>query len=279
MNSTHHHQQDDGKVILAEFFVNGEIDGVPLDETNISIDDLVLFIVNIKTLVYGSEKPTPEIQKAFNLKISHGSLKATVRAAALAATFTLSQATPFATDIAAIIEGRIPNDPSRRKSLDRMTHWISDGSKKIKINLHQGQKGDVMTATITNQTQFTAPSDIGVWVYAETYLTAELTDIGGTDANIHLRVRDKDVIIATAKRDYLAGISENYIYKKIRVRLGYQYNTATAARRNYTLVEILGLKTPIDDQALDAAIAEGTKIWHDVVDHVAWVRGIRGAQS
>ena len=38
-------------------------------------------------------------------------------------------------------------------------------------------------------------------------------------------------------------------------------------------------KTGLDMKAFAAAVEEGTKLWRDIPDHVAWVRDIRGVPN
>lgn len=107
-----------------------------------------------------------------------------------------------------------------------------------------------------------------------TILTGKITNAGGTTPNIHIHTLHGDYIVKVDEAT-LGSLQENIIYKDRAMRVTYTYNLETGERSNYKFKEFIPHRTCTPDTMSDL-IEQCTQAYADVVDHVAWVRNLRG---
>jgi len=64
--------------------------------------------------------------------------------------------------------------------------------------------------------------------------------------------------------------------KKVVVHATFKFNPVAGSISDFKILGIVEKPTEFDEAAFTEAVEEGTKLWADVPDHVAWVREMRG---
>ena len=105
---------------------------------------------------------------------------------------------------------------------------------------------------------------------------ATVVDIGGkVKTNAHLELENGKVIMADSARNYLAGLEDNLLYKKVLAHVSYRVNLRTGEWQDIRLTSLSLPSKPFDGDAFDKAVS-GPSAWDDVDDPVAEVRRMRG---
>ena len=188
-----------------------------------------------------------------------------------------------AADIAGMKNGTGIADVERARALKEMQGKMYDpdgsaqeGAASIEFMLDDTPAGGEDVVTITKSTPI-YERDAGVLFSRERTTTAMVVDMGGIDkANVHLSLADGTRLVANSTSQYLGGLDENFLYKKVRVRVRYRENSKTGKISDEKLVEIIGLVKPLDEDGFRRDVEDGTRIWADVDDPVRWVRDLRG---
>lgn len=110
------------------------------------------------------------------------------------------------------------------------------------------------------------------------YLNGKVTSLGGkNNPNMHLLVRDNKTIMIQIDADTLSDLKENIVYKIKNIKVSYDYNPSDGSKENY---RFLGFVEKGDDgEAMKRFVEHGTRDFAGVVDHVAWVREMRGGEE
>jgi len=118
-----------------------------------------------------------------------------------------------------------------------------------------------------------------VWIPTETTLLGRITNAGGEDANIHVRLRDnpKPLIVWT---DLALLEREAYPFSGEKLlRVSAERNSRTGEFRDYRLIAFVRYSSEFDEAAFQKMIAAGAEAWADVKDPVGWVREQRGGSE
>ncbi|OGV73911.1 MAG: hypothetical protein A3K19_20055 [Lentisphaerae bacterium RIFOXYB12_FULL_65_16] len=115
------------------------------------------------------------------------------------------------------------------------------------------------------------------WAAGEYYLVGRITDMGGMHkSNVHIELPDGQRLTTASSEEFLRDQTENYLYKRVQVRVAAEKHVRTGKLRNPRLLAFVGWAPSYDDAELEAAIEKGTRAWADVPDAVKWVREQRG---
>lgn len=114
----------------------------------------------------------------------------------------------------------------------------------------------------------------GAALTQETELIGFVTDAGGAGTpNIHL-TNSRGTYLISASREQLADLDSNILFHYVRLAVLYKYDPVTNERKNYSLKHFISAE-PVDETALNQAIAAATKAWADVTDPSEWLAELR----
>lgn len=115
------------------------------------------------------------------------------------------------------------------------------------------------------------------WVKVEKYLFGTILGLGGTKANVNLRIEDTGEIMRIgSNQSFLKEQRQNRLYHKVLLRVEAEQHHRTRQLRNLRLLSFEDYEPGCDEAALDRFAATGAKAWADVPDAAQWVRELRG---
>lgn len=118
-----------------------------------------------------------------------------------------------------------------------------------------------------------------VWIATEIMLLGKITNAGGEDANIHVRLRDNPKpVIVWVDLDLLEKEAYPFSGEKL-LRVSAERNSRTGELRDYKLIAFLRYAPVFDEMAFQKMLVAGAEAWADVKDPVAWVREQRGGDT
>ena len=167
------------------------------------------------------------------------------------------------------IRARIITDlQEKAKKNPNRTYTISDTSDITKI--------DLQSIVISNESDYRTTIE-DQWVKTETYVYGRIYDIGGKiKPNVHITLENGDTVRLDADAEFLAGDSENRLYKYQLVRIKAEQNLRTKKLRNEKVVSFDKYAPRFDESEFQALSAKVKSSWAGVPDIVAWVEEARG---
>lgn len=247
-------QREDQKTL--ELSVKGVAnDGREISLRNTDIDTLTKYLGQWRRLV----------GQNVDIKLENGSIKATVTATSALIAGLVADCDHYA-------KGNTSEIPRERLSVFRqMEQDAKEGHRQYGVTCEGRQclriGPDIHRKAVRNRVE-----------EAELEIEGTVTDAGGEGSpNIHLFNKHGKYTISV-DRQFLEGLSENILYKTIRVLVKCKYDVVEQVYKDYTLKEIVD--TPIlDEQKLAAAIKQGTKDWQGVDDPYKWLVSVRGGEE
>lgn len=261
---------------VLELHSEGTKDGVSFSPSFVPSAVLKSALRDIPDFVAGSkssQKTKSLVESSLSYSFENGSLviKATV-AAALAATL---QQSGYYSDFEAISCGKLENvnDAGRIEAVqDLKRELMENGATVIEL---ASEAAHVSAFDLTKRDVKPPPTSDPI-VDSESYVMATVVDIGGkVKANAHLELENGKVIMADSARNYLAGLEDNLLYKKVLAHVSYRVNLRTGEWQDIRLTSLSLPSKPFDGDAFDKAVS-GPSAWDDVDDPVAEVRRMRG---
>ncbi|MEI6423128.1 MAG: hypothetical protein WCP55_12980 [Lentisphaerota bacterium] len=245
------------------FTLNAKIDDREVTPSTIGFSLFNAFNHEVEEFIAGSQKKIPT--KDVNVGIEPGSYKLMV----LLPVTILSLIQPDLT--------RLQNEDSlgsldpRRANVVRK--WQERAQKSDFSVVINSPKKMFEPIRISKETDFRRP-DQNEWVAVEKYLIGKIVDLGGaTKTNVHILLDDSGKIITLASSErYLHDQRQNYLYRKVQVRIAAKENIRTGEMRDIELVSFIGEAPSYDEMELEELINKGTKAWADVPNSVVWVR-------
>ena len=263
-----------------ELRITGEVNGKPLTPATVSADMFITFVNESRDFLLGSKGSQAEREqflKGIHFSLQDGSVKLRVGIPLLLATSTI--ATDLTKDIETLSSGSLDIDSKRAGVVQSMGQRLQRDELSA-FNI-QGENlgGKSLNVTIDKTAKF-LQSQRPVWLNVEEYVRAVITDMGGASSpNVHLRLEDgKPPVPVFTTEAYLKSLDKNYLYKEVIAHITYKHNPRTKQNDDYRLIEFVEQPPVLDLEAFALAVEEGTKLWQDVPDHVAWVRDLRGAE-
>lgn len=265
-----------GTIEALELHSEGRKDGVPFSLSSIPGSVLKAVLERVPNFVAGSkasQRTKALVDASISYSLENGSLN--IKAVAAATLSTILQESGFFTDFVAISQNRLDDvsDPGRIESLRDLRHDLLNGGATT-IELSSGA-AHIPAFDIVERDVAVPPSN-DPWVDSESYVMATVIDIGGkSKANAHLELENGKLVVADSARNYLAGLEENMLYKKVLAHVAYRVNLRT---KEWIGVRLVSLSMPgkkFDEKAFDRAIS-GLTAWDDVSDPVAEIRRMRG---
>lgn len=264
---------------VLELHSKGTRDGVSFSPSFVPAAVLKSALRGIPDFVAGSkssQKTRALVESSLSYSFENGSLriKATV-AAALAATL---QESGFFTDFEAIFRGKLEdvNDMGRIEAVCGLRRELMDnGATLIELSSDAAH----ISAFDLAKRDIKMPPTTDPIVDSESYVMATVVDIGGkVKANAHLELENGKVIMADSARNYLAGLEDNLLYKKVLAHVAYRVNLRTGEWQDIRLASLSLPSKPFDGEAFDRAVARRSA-WDDVEDPVLEIRRMRGGDA
>jgi len=249
----------DDKLQTIELTIQGiALDGKALSLENTDLDTLRRLIKQIKDII-GSDGKVP-------VKMETGSIRTICSVAALSASLILADLVYYQQGNYAAI-----TDKTRLKALKEMDKDARKMGREYAITSNGKEYLRI------DQSHYKT-AERSCLLDMETELEGIVMDAGGQGTpNIHLETnRGKYKVSAT--RDQLSKIEGNILYKRIRLAVACKYDLSANTTRDYVLKRVVELSDAIEEEAVDAAIAQGTEAWKDVEDPYKWLAELRGEE-
>lgn len=262
-----------------ELHSEGRKDGVPFSLSSLpapvlkaALDRIPSFVAGTK----GSSRTRAQIEDDLSYSLENGSLR--IKAVVAVSLAAFLQESGFFSDLAAISDGRMSDvsDVGRIETLrDLKRELVASGATSIELS---SAAGNVSSFDIAARNVEPPPSS-DPWADSESYVMATVIDIGGkVKANAHLELENGKTITADSAKNYLAGLEENLLYKRVLAHVAYQANLRTEEWRDIRLVSLSLPGKAFDSAAFDQAVA-GPSAWDRVEDPVAEIRRMRGEDA
>ena len=247
-------QREDCKTL--ELSVKGVADdGREISLRHTDIDTLTKYLEQWRRLV----------GQNVDIKLENGSIKATVTAAPALILGLVADCEHYE-------KGMITEIPGERLVVFRqMEQDAKEGLRQYRISCEGRQclriGSEFHRKTVRNRVEETELEIEGI-----------VTDAGGQGTpNIHL-LNKRGKYTISVDRQFLEGLSENILYKLIRVSVKCKYDVVAQVYKDYTLKEIVDMPV-LDEQKLAAAIKQGTEDWQGVDDPYEWLVSMRGGEE
>jgi len=256
----------------------GTKDGVEFSPSSMPLSALEAVITTIPKIVMGASIQSSrrsEIREAMRISIEDGSINIGVVLSVAAA--AMLNGTTFAEDMASLSVGRIADikDGVRKDAVGALkSELVREGASSIGVSSQYANVNefDMM------QELGDAPLEESALVDSDSYVMALITDLGGkSKANVHLEIPGRGTIVAESVRQYLSELTENLLYKEVLAHVAYKVDVATGEWSKPRLISLDASKPrSFDVRMFEAAISKPTG-WNSVVDPVAEIRRLRGA--
>ena len=193
-------------------------------------------------------------------------------------TLSVLSSTSYSSDLVAIQEGRFENvsDPIRLKTLIKIKEYLkADGASSVNIGSESAnvKEFDMLTREMSIAEEKTP------WIETDGYVDATVNDLGGkSNPNAHLELDDGEVIKADTDKDYLSGLSDNMLYKKVLAHVAFMMNVDTHERKDPRLISIERTPTEFDEAAFDLAVSQPNG-WSEIADPVQELRKMRSVNG
>lgn len=259
-----------------ELHSEGRKDGVPFSLSSVPASVLKSALDRIPSFVAGTKgysRTKAQIESDLSYSFENGSLR--IKAVVAASLAAMLQESGYFADLAAISEGRMADvsDVGRIETLRNLKHeLVSSGATSIELS---SAAADVSSFDIATRSMEPPPS-ADPWADSEAYVMATVVDIGGkVKANAHLELENGKTITADSAKNYLAGLEENLLYKRVLAHVAFQANLRTEEWRDIRLVSLSLPGKAFDSTAFDHAVNRPSA-WDSVEDPVAEIRRMRG---
>ena len=261
---------------ILEFRVTGEANGKPLAPGTISMGmfrDLVADAMDFVLGGGGSKEERDQFLREVHFSVEQGSFMPRFVIPALLAASAVT--TELNADLEKISQGSLDIAPKRVDVLSRVKRKIQQDELLALTIGGTWPDGRPLAIAIGRETDLTQHRPALVDV--EEYVSARVVDMGGMTPNVHLVFDDGSRVTASASMEFLKELEKNYLYKEVVAHIIYRHNPRTKQNSDHRVLDIGEQAASLDMEAFERAIEEGTKLWADVPDHVAWVREMRGA--
>ena len=230
-------------------------DGREISLRNTDLDTLTKYLGQWRRLV----------GQNVDIKLENGSIKATMTA-------PLALIAGLVADCDRYAKGQTTEIPGERLSVFlQMEQDAKEGHRQYGVTCEGRQclriGSDIHRKAVRNRVE-----------EAELEMEGTVTDAGGEGSpNIHLS-NERGKYTISVDRHFLEELSENILYKTIRVLVKCKYDVVKQVYKDYTLKEIVDMPV-LDEQKLEAAIKRGTKDWQGVDDPYEWLVSVRGGEE
>ena len=245
-----------------DFLLNGVIEGQPISPKTINLHLFNTFNHDVEEFIVGSGH---DQAKDVHVSVEEGS-------------YRFIAYVPFL--LATIIEHDL-QQLERQDSLGRIdakrarvvSNWQTQAKKKGTFSIQISSNDLMSSPVIISGASDYHTQDENEWVRTEEYVIGTLFDMGGSSkVNVHLRLQNGNQIRLATSEQYLRNQEQNFLYRKVQVRVRSEKNVRTGISKNQELISILGEAPSYDETELKTAIKKGTTVWARVPDVGAWVR-------
>lgn len=237
---------------------------------NFDIADLATLLVQMEPLFYpGKKKDRPVI----SLQLAEGSVVVRLT--------TLLQGVKTAEGILSLVHEHQSLEGLEQDTA-RAVMGLQDWAKKSGCEIRFRKKEGTVLLTLDPATQLKIPRE--TWYTVELYLRGTVVDAGGKHvSNIHLQTDDYGLVRIEVDPEYLAGLAENILYKKVEARVKGKRNLHT---KELDLDEMklisLRLLSPLGEPVsayLEKLAKKASEHWKDVENIDRWLAEIRYGET
>lgn len=238
-------------------------DGQPVSLASIPLGLLTKFNEQAASFLKGSHKDFDVAR--LRVGIENGSYRLVLAAVA---------AVPgLVSDLAMLSSGNLDDiDPKRAEVVEE---WQSAAYKNPGRRYLLADEAQVMVAVHAGSA-FQRQVD-GVWLAVEKYLHGQVSDLGGTQSNLHLRLADGRLQKIATSVDQVLKLEQNLVYRTALLRVRAEEELSTGKLRNVRLLDFVDYRPQFDAEAFAAMTEKGRRAWADVPDATQWVEDLRGA--
>lgn len=165
-------------------------------------------------------------------------------------------------------------DPKRAHVVER---WQASARKHPHRRYTLADKGGATFVRVDRDSDY-REGKTAMWVPVEKYLQGQITDMGGTSKpNVHLRLKDGQVLTIASSQQRLADEKRNRLYKPAVLRVTAEENLHSGELRNLALLDFEDPQATLDEAAFEELVRKGTQAWADVPDN--WLENLRGGEG
>lgn len=246
----------------------GEKDGKTFSPATLPYPVLCLFVENIKSFVIGGHGSKEERDRIFSdMEVAQRTGSWTVGVLVPSILLATAPLRSFRADLTAISARRFADisDASRAKAFSELRSGL--GSTGV---THLDIRSDIFDIAATD----VSPRDDDPAPIPEIWLDAEQYVLASPTLNVQLDLEGGRSVKADATVAGFADIGASVPEGRLVVRVAYQFNPRTNARRNERVIEVVRRPAIFDEKAFDemAAMPNG---WSGIADPVAEIRMIR----